>query len=143
MWLSIGTAGSRTSLAPAERANRFCARGYPAMDKSTRTILIVEKGSLPSLELRRALERACFKVHVVNSFARAILLVRTKRIDGAVIDRSALGKARVLCDELVKRGIPFLFHGAQGERAQGENVLTAISALTGPGPSTPRFFQQV
>jgi hypothetical protein len=81
------------------------------MSKPDTSVLIVEGNTLPGAEYRSALQGADVNVHVVNNVKAALLIARSKRLSGAIIDRDALDVARPLCAELTKRKVPYLFHG--------------------------------
>lgn len=83
-------------------------------------VLIVDGEHLAALDIAQAFEEAGVRVVGVASSVEAALglIVRSGRLDGAVLDLSLRGElAFPVADELVRRGVPFLFATAHGPAA--------------------------
>ncbi len=77
-------------------------------------------------------------VHVVGNVNAALMIARSKRLSGAIIDRNSLQAARPLCAELTKANVPYLFHGPLSG-----NLENVIVTLLSAEPPSSRVLQQV
>lgn len=77
-------------------------------------ILIVEDEPLIALELFSAFERAGATVKLSRVLADALELIESGEISAAVLDHSLPdGGTQMLCDELLRRSIPFVHYTGQ------------------------------
>jgi CheY-like chemotaxis protein len=129
---------------------RRAADGLPLRG---RTILVVEDESLIALLIQDVLEEAGASVlGPCYSFAECMRAARFEKFDAAVLDVDLAGEdVFPAADEIRKRGIPFVFHTAHGDREEirarfgdiavcrkpvsMDDLLKVLARLAGGGPT--------
>ena len=89
-------------------------------------VLVVEDEMMVAMLIEDLLEGfGCTIVGPAASIAKALLLISTEAIDGAMLDLNLAGRAvDPVADELARRGVPFIFvtgYGSQELRGDYNN----------------------
>lgn len=98
----------------AERATGIAHAGTQGMNPhilSGRSVLVVEGKSDEGTKLRSSLVRLGAAVHVVGNVHTAMMLMKRKRIDGAILDCVEHGASLPLCSQLAELNVPFMYYG--------------------------------
>lgn len=76
-----------------------------------RSVLVVEGKSEEGTKLRLSLIQLGAAVHVVGNVHTAMMLMKRKRIDGAILDCIEHGASLPLCSQLAELNVPFMYYG--------------------------------
>jgi DNA-binding response OmpR family regulator len=91
------------------------------------SILIVEDSTLAACDLRSAFQKLSAKVHVVSNVNAALTVARSKRLSGAIIDRSCVHAALPLCAELASGQVPYIFHEEPGSTNVVDDMMRLMA----------------
>lgn len=75
------------------------------------SILVVEGKNNAASDLRSSLIALGAGVHVVSNAEAGAMIVRRKRLHGAILDCVSQGASQSLCAELSRGNVPFMFYG--------------------------------